>query len=260
MSYSDTARKLRDGSSPLKVYPDEIAFLIADRLLPNIEAGEDAITGRLLPYLEHEAIARLRHAGIQPTPEPDRKHDPETWRMRWVAEAQYAERRDWGQDQIGRCAAAVLIAASRLRSLIEQKANPQMIAAISMLLICEAVDGGFTIEFLNTQAQRDAVAAKHTPFARQRGKAKGTLSEKTKLFLDIKKRFPEKGPKAIVEHISLHLGRGTDEAIDRCFGVGAERLFFDRAAKDTIDGDALAVQIKAALKRYPSQSAKAPAK
>lgn len=189
MSYEDTHRPINDGTRPFQVYPGEIAHTIRDNYLHNIEAGQACVTEWMLPSLEQEAIARLRHAGISPIPVPDKRSDPEYWRQRWANEARLQEHDLGGRDAVSCAAVHVLLTAAKLRAAFAENADPQLVAALSMLLICQAIDGGFTVEYLATKQERDDVAAKHAPFAENSGRGEGPVK---KLVRDVLPRLERK--------------------------------------------------------------------
>lgn len=164
----DAVVRIGDGASRFSVYPDELAHNIRDRMLHNERAGEPVLLTRLLPYFEREALARLKHrlrpAAGQPLPRAAELRD-------YVSVARSLAFDDVAGDVVLWQAAQVVILADDLRSaLAASPAVPHRVGALAIALACEAIAGGFDLEYLELQADRDVVAAKHKPFADNKGK------------------------------------------------------------------------------------------
>lgn len=137
-----------NGNGPFYDDPSDIAQRINDNALRYIEYGEAYISEVTLPYFEAEAIARIKaRTMLRPVVEPDKRKEPEHWRAKWVCEAEYAERHMSGYDAVARAAISVLLTASRLRHALEDKTDPERIAALSMLLVCSVFEGGYMLEY-----------------------------------------------------------------------------------------------------------------
>lgn len=143
--------RMRDGASPFHDGPDDIASGIEGSVLPNIANGLPGLTGGMLPYIEEEAIARLRHYGLTiSNDEPALKRENwDHWRRLWTQEAHYFLRNDTSgpiDAWITYAAAEALVTSSRLRYAIED-AHAEKAAALAMLLISWVHIGGLEIRF-----------------------------------------------------------------------------------------------------------------
>lgn len=160
---------IRDGANLFHDEPDEFASGIEATTLHYIENGEHGLLEGLLPYLEEEAIARLRHAGATVCLMDEahlKKHDRDRWRIEWVTEARYFERHWAGTVNAPPYAAAkMLIFISDLRYAIED-GHAEKAAALGMLVTSWAFMGGVALRL----ATAEPVAKKYK--ASQRGKAR----------------------------------------------------------------------------------------
>lgn len=170
-------RPIRDGNGPFRDDPSDIAWRIRDDALPNIEAGQAYITEITLPYLESEAVDKIRaRTSYRPVVEVDRRENRELWRQKWVCEALAAEAHLQGIDPIAQAAVRVLLTAARLRGALETNDNPQKIAALSMLLGCAVFEGGYMLEAeATTAALKAAKASKKNAFIAGAGKNNADL-------------------------------------------------------------------------------------
>ena len=151
-------RPIQDGNRPFYDDPEDIAHHITDNALRNIEAGQPYITDVTLQYLEDEAIARFaKQTGMRPTHEPDKYKERNLWRSKWENEARHANGHINSLNDVARASVRVLITACQLRGEIEENADPQKIAALSMLLVCEVFMGGYTLEFQATIQTNEAL-------------------------------------------------------------------------------------------------------
>lgn len=189
-----------DAPPKFQVYPEEIAHTLRDNFLHNIEAGDDCMTRLMLPHLEHEAIVRLHAAGVGPAVE-SRKHlwpTDDHVRGLWVSAARQFP---YGQDAAGRdrvtwCAAKVLSTAASLRRELGEGGNRQMVAALSMILICEAIEGGFTAEFVEASEERERAVKALAPFKRNSGRGEGPVKKLIREVLPKLERHLRRRPKA----------------------------------------------------------------
>lgn len=134
------------GDAPFFDTPDELALYLCDKVVPHAEAGWPYLGDRLLTHLEAEAVARFRHGtGYAPTHEPDKRAAPDLWRIKWVCEAQYAEGHLRRFDAVTQAAIRVLTTCSKLRYAMADGDKPELIAALGMLLMCEVIEGGFSL-------------------------------------------------------------------------------------------------------------------
>ena len=143
-------RPIKDGPGLFHDEPDDLASTVEARGLRLIERGRSGEQIGVLPYLEEEAIARLRHAML-PLGDGEeagwRREGPEKWRMKWVLEAQYFMRHS-KQGPINAtaayCAGEMLIRASELRHAIKDR-NAERAAALAMLVASWVFSGGSSV-------------------------------------------------------------------------------------------------------------------
>jgi hypothetical protein len=152
---------MRDGASPFQDEPDDIASGIEGSVLPNIANGLPGLTGGMLPYIEEEAIARLRHNGLTISNDESalKRENWEHWRRLWTQEAHYfLQNATCGPIDASKnyAAAEALVAASRLRYAIED-GHAEKAAALGMLLVSWVHIGGLSIRFFVA----DTAATKH---------------------------------------------------------------------------------------------------
>lgn len=141
-----TTQKINDGTAQFFDDPSDIAAH-AENALRNIEAGQPYITDVTLKYWENEAIARFAaQTSFRPTFEPDKLKERELWLAKWANEARHASVYHSGLNPVARAAVRVLLGACELNNAILDKGDPQKIAALSMLLVCEVLMGGYMLE------------------------------------------------------------------------------------------------------------------
>lgn len=149
---------------PLKVTPDEIIWRLRQDWLGLIAEGKTPLLDTVIPYLEWEAIHRLRTEGgsVFTSNEPDKYEEPDHWHLWWLNEAshQCSEHDPIGRagnhlSAIGQAAVNIIMAASGLREAIED-GKPEEAAALGMLLLCEAFHGGYSIEVEAIRATNEA--------------------------------------------------------------------------------------------------------
>ena len=171
-------RPIRDGESPFHDDPEDIAHHIRDNALRNIEAGQPYITDVTLRYLEHEAISRFAaQTGMRPTHEPDMYKEFELWRSKWCDEARYANVHINKLNAIAQASVRVLLTAGQLRSAIEDDEDSQKISALSMLLVCEVLIGGYSLEFdANLQTKNALQKAKFDGYRKGFGKEQDDMN------------------------------------------------------------------------------------
>lgn len=181
-------RPFRDGDGPFYDDPSDLA-VHAQNALRNIEAGQPYITDITLRYLEEEAIARFaKQTGMRPDHEPDKRTDRSLWVAKWENEARYADAHIDSLNDIARASVRVLITACQLRGAIEDKGDPQKIAALSMLLICEVLMGGYMLEVFAEMKRADTFQEQAHPFIVRHG-AK-TKDAKTIVYEKYALQFP----------------------------------------------------------------------
>lgn len=141
-----TTRPINDGNGHFYDDPSDIGAHI-ENAIHNIEAGQPYITDVTLEYFEEEAIARFaKQTGMRPLHEPDKKKNWALWVSKWANEARHAQPHSNAKSAIVRAAINVLLTACELRAEIEDNENPQKIAALAMLLVCEVLMGGYMLD------------------------------------------------------------------------------------------------------------------
>lgn len=142
--------------------PDELDWRIRDNYLPKIREGLSPIADELIPVLEWEAIRILRKE-IQAEPEdvPDVRTDPDGWRLWWLNEADHLSYHTGSipdaKDHLSpavRHAVNTLTVASRLRGAMDA-GDVEKVAALSILLAMQALQGGYSIEHEAAKRTRD---------------------------------------------------------------------------------------------------------
>lgn len=142
--------------------PDELDWRIRDNYLPKTGEGLSPIADELIPVLEWEAIRILRKE-IQADLEdmPDARTDPDGWRLWWLNEADHLSYHTGSipdaKDHLSpavRHAVNTLTVASRLRGAMEA-GDVEKVAALSILLAMQALQGGYSIEHEAAKRTRD---------------------------------------------------------------------------------------------------------
>lgn len=162
-------RPMRDGAGPFHDEPEDLASTLEARGLKLIEHAWGASHG-VLPYLEEEAIARLRHE-LGPLGDDEaawKRANWDWWRRLWFQRA-HAFMQSTTQGPINATpaysAAEMLIRAWDLRHAIE-RGEAEKAAALAMLVASWVFIGGVSMRL----AAAEPVAAKH--LKAQRAKAK----------------------------------------------------------------------------------------
>ena len=148
---------------PFYVSPEDIAWRMRDAWIEDIENGHSPMVERLIPYLEMEAIYRLKKELPDLADEwPPLSDGFESMRLWWLNEAlQNCDRHDpigvAGQhlSGIGQAAVNVLVVASELREAINHK-HTEKSASLGMLLICELIKGGLYVELSPLKKARES--------------------------------------------------------------------------------------------------------
>lgn len=158
--------------------PDELDWRIRDNYLPKIGEGLSPIADELIPVLEWEAVRILRKE-VQADLEdiPDARTDPEGWRLWWLNEANHLSYHTGSipdaKDHLSpavRHAVNTLTAASRLRGAMEA-GDVEKVAALSILLAMQALQGGYSIEHeaaktIRDKAQQNSIGKINSGYAR----------------------------------------------------------------------------------------------
>lgn len=142
--------------------PYDIDWRIRDSYLPSMRDGLSPIADELIPVLEWKAIRILRQE-VQADMEdmPDARTDPDGWRLWWLNEANHLSYHTGSipdaKDHLSpavRHAVNTLTVASRLRGAMEA-GDVEKVAALSILLAMQALQGGYSIEHEAAKRTRD---------------------------------------------------------------------------------------------------------
>lgn len=142
-----------DGQRVFSVDPDDIIWRLRDDWLGLIREGHDVFAHPIFPYFEMEAVSRLeKEWSTYKSNKPDICDGYEDWRLWWMNEASHncVEHSPVGRagnhlSPVGQVAVNILMTCSALRDAIEA-GKAQEAAALGMLLICEALSGGYSLK------------------------------------------------------------------------------------------------------------------
>lgn len=165
----ETAHQSASDIAPLVIAPDEIVHYLREQWLSDIEAGIGTIADTVLPYLEAEAIKRFSVEWTAPKEgRPDKRKSREGWRLWWLKEARqncstYDPIAKAGPHLTpsGQSAVNVLVTSSELRDALN-RGRSELSCGLGMLLICEVISGGYSLEVAATKATHDAIKAART--------------------------------------------------------------------------------------------------
>lgn len=168
------------GQLPFFVTPEDILFRVREDWLGQMENGFSPILDTLIPYLQVEAIARLkRDPALDNLPwYPDRRKDGhDAWLGFWLNEAAQnccftSSLGEAGEHltEIGKAAANILVTCDALRTAIAS-GQAEKASALSILLILESLQGGYAREHDAAQeAIKTIENAKRGVFERTIGK------------------------------------------------------------------------------------------
>ena len=149
---------------PFYVAPDEIIWRMRDVWLTDIENGFTPMIDTVVPYLEREAVGRFeKEISLHRDWEPKITDGYESWRMFWLKEARhnckFYNPLGLANDHLSAiCQAAlnVMLAASALRDAIAE-GKAEKASALGILLICEAIQGGYSLDYKATLQTNDAL-------------------------------------------------------------------------------------------------------
>lgn len=162
-------RPIRDGAGLFHEEPEDLASGIEAHGLKLIEHGRRGVPMGVLPYLEEEAIARLRHA-VGPLGESEaawKRENWEWWRQQWVQVAHsFLGTSKQGPIDATRawCAAEILTRTSELRHAIDA-GQAEKAAALGMVVASWVSMGGVSVRL----SSAEPLATRHR--AAQRAKA-----------------------------------------------------------------------------------------
>jgi hypothetical protein len=202
-------------SNRFKEDPESIATYVRDQWLDNIRAGEKTMSKLVIPFLEDEAIKRFKPEASFTKNEPDKYEDPERWRLYWYNEVRHSCHRydpvgeaSPGYSAIARAAINVFMAASELRNAIESR-KVEEVAVLSMLLICEALNGGYSMEIEAAKTAAEVVnAAKKKAYETGVGRSHNDLEHARKAAIAFAK-------KTWAEHPDIRIGEIAGEILKR---------------------------------------------
>lgn len=207
---------LRDGSSPFHDDAEDFASGLEATILHKIERGERGIVDFLLPYIEEEAIARLRFAGVNPGLMHEdyvKKIDWDKWRLYWVDIARgFLKGSQEGPENATAtfAAAEVLARSSDLRYAIVA-GHAEKASALAMLTLCWVFMGGTSIRFaVADKLASSLTSAQRARAKRPRSKVSTDDGEKKKIDL-VKAAMKSAGPSALAPAIMNHLYSLLDE-------------------------------------------------
>lgn len=184
MSDSPLVPILRDQNRPFYINPEEIIDRMHYTWLRDLDAGHSAILDSLIPHLEMEAVYRFKkeitHAHDW---EPKLTDGYEAWRMFWMNEARHnctvyssLGVANGHLSKICQSALNVMLAASALRDAITE-GKAEQASALGILLICEAIQGGYSLEYDATLQTNDALKkAKDSAYKRGFGQEQDDMN------------------------------------------------------------------------------------
>ncbi|NEX61732.1 hypothetical protein [Noviherbaspirillum galbum] len=205
-----------EGQRVFSVTPDEIRWRMRETWLDDIRNGHNIMVDVILPYLEREAVSRLsKENSVFKDGAPSIRDGYEDWRMWWLNEASqncitHSPVGLAGEhlSPIGQTAVNIIMATSALREALSSS-KAEEAAAISMLLICEAIAGGYSIEMESAKIFADAAKeAKKQAYESGAGKSHRDLQLARRAAVDYAKR-------AWVEKPDTRIGEMADQILER---------------------------------------------
>lgn len=156
MGYTDSEK-----TAQFDIGPEDITWRMRYSWLNDLDNGASPMIESVLPHFESEAIKRLETELTNLKHEaPQRRDGFDAWRAWWLNEALH---NCDGHDPIGlagghlsvvgQAAVNILMVASELRDAIHYERSEKS-AALGMLLISEALTGGYSIELSSLQHAR----------------------------------------------------------------------------------------------------------
>lgn len=140
-------RTLRAGASAFNDEAADLIHEVEDNALRHIDAGLPGLTARLVPHLEAEALARLRHGGVKTYGDTSvlQKTEPDQWRLRWVVTCVQFLQEDTTHhpESLMRAAANIVLTCHRMREAIGA-GEAERAAAHAVLLMSWLSIGGIS--------------------------------------------------------------------------------------------------------------------
>lgn len=208
--------KLMDGSSPFHVEPYNLAHSIRDNAIRNIEVGFPYLTEATIPSLEREAIARIKaQTKIRQKNEIKKTLNSDLWRKEWVNAVRVAEKDIYSYGPVPQAAIRVVLTSDKLRSAMDQNSSPQMIAALSMLLVCEALEGGYLIKFETIKTENETIKKKKQEiYLKSIGIESEDQKKVRKESVEIAKKLWELNPRRLIGNVSENISKQLLERIE----------------------------------------------
>lgn len=155
-----------EGRRIFSVAPEDFIERLRYNWLSAIQDGHEVVIDTIVPYLEMEAVSRLgKEWTVGAANRPKMSDDYEYWRCWWVNEASHncdvhspVGCAGYHLTKVGQAAVNILMAASALRSAMDNGTKEEA-AALSMLLICEAISGGYGLERDATKQAHETMVA-----------------------------------------------------------------------------------------------------
>lgn len=150
-----------DVIKPFDVAPEDITWRMRYSWLEDMQAGGSPVIESVLPYLETEAAKRLASELVELNCDAPKMSDGyEEWIQYWKNEALHncdshspIGRAGSHLSEVAQAATNLLMTSSELRDAIHYK-HSEKSAALGMLLICEALTGGYSIALTSLQNSR----------------------------------------------------------------------------------------------------------
>ena len=156
-----------EGRRVFSVDPEDFIERLRYNWLGAIQEGHTVVIDTIVPYLEMEAVSRLgKEWTVESGNRPKMADGYEYWRCWWVNEASHncdvhspVGCAGYHLTKVGQAAVNILMAASALRSAMDNGTKEET-AALSMLLLCEAIVGGYGLERDATKEAHETMIAK----------------------------------------------------------------------------------------------------
>ena len=187
------------------VTPEDIIMRMREYWLDDIDEGGSSVTEKVLPYLEIEAIARLKQEIDTGGQEPKLKDGFEEYHSFWVNEALHNKSEHYVAgtfndhlSYIGRCAANIILTSSELRDAIHY-GKSEKAAALGMLLIAEVMHGGYFGEYNSLKS------SKENSYEKGIGKESVDYEELKKFSVLLAKKYWGKYPELRIGEVSKNI-------------------------------------------------------
>lgn len=149
---------------PFNVTPDDLLWRMRENWIGAVYEGHPVMLPTLIPYLEMEAASRLsKESSVFYEDCPKLSDGYEGWLLYWVNEASHncdshSPIGTAGQhlSAIGQSAVNIIMTAAALRDALESS-NAELSSVLSITLICEAIQGGYSLEVEAMRTAQDAI-------------------------------------------------------------------------------------------------------